>query len=68
MSYARAKRILMKWERFHVRHPLSGKFTIGPERFHTAHVMAHSRVMGTGRYAPNGIRRVWTLPIPPAGT
>ncbi len=61
MSHGKAKRILMKWERFHDRHPRSGKFNIGPERYHLAHINAHARVAGVGRAAPNGIREPWTL-------
>lgn len=61
MSHARAKRILLQWERLHARHPGSGKFDIGPERYHTAHVMAYDRVSRIGRAAPHGIRAPWTL-------
>jgi hypothetical protein len=61
MSYARAKRILMKWERYHKRFPQSGAWPIGPERYHTGHLTAHSRAAYAGRYAPIGIRDPYRL-------
>lgn len=63
MSHQRAKRILMQWERLHQRHPRSGKFRIGPDRYHLGHIKAHARVAEVGRAAPNGIREPWTIPI-----
>ena len=51
----------MKWERYHSRFPISGKYNIGPERYHHAHLTAYSRVSEIGRYAPNGIRMPWML-------
>lgn len=56
----------MQWERFHKRHPMSGKHVIaaGKERLHTAHVMTYWRCVTQGRFYPVGIRREpWTPPL-----
>jgi hypothetical protein len=68
MSYARAKRRYMKWERMHQRHPRSGAIWISGERYHYGHIKAHSQCVHIGRGFNaggnyHGVRDApWSLP------
>jgi len=67
MTYGRARRLLMRWERYHHRFPTSGAFQISQygERLHNGHAKAWERTTTVGRGVPVGIRRPpWDLRCP----
>lgn len=65
MRVNKAKRKLMKWERYHYRinkittqpsHLYKGFIYVPAPRYHHGHAEAYSDVMYAHRWAPNGIR------------
>lgn len=63
-SHQRNLRRMLQWDRYHTRHPASGKYPISGDdvRIHAGYALTFERCTHQGRGVPRGIRRTpWML-------